>query len=829
MRPTVVHSILNPNASKTINCDGSTTVEGTTAAQTGPVPCVHKGVWRKTTGDQDSARTLEGAVSPLDFPPLNPTGGTASDPAEEPLIEVRAARRSRRVRHSRQARDGRTDRLDRAEFGKEAVLAAYALDGVSRADVCKEPLYLRYAAMVRQTGVEEALLELKKSASALRSDWITRSAGNRAGQLSFIGRALPPGNQDVERAALAQHKIDLQTPWESDAKPTLQGELEDFVRRWCKRRVKNSDYVYPPDLPTSSSCFEAKVKAGGLRGSIASTFWDVNAPFPEGRDPVSTEDLSVEYRLLQTGVEAYQDLGPEVSNRVSVVRERGLKVRVVSSSPRAIQILGHLSRKRILAGLRKTTSAAMPLLGLPDEAISDQLRGAACEVLVSTDLTRASDLIPLELAESITRGLESAGKLTALEAQVLRSMFGPQSLLYPDGDKVTSCRGILMGMPSTWCYLSLLHTWWWDKCIRDECAHRGVSYSEGVRRNRFITCGDDALFCGWRAVSDRYSALVQACGGQPSPGKHFITSGQRLRGVFLERLFEVRAECGFLVEVKRLNAVPVRGLVRPEAPLDLAKDYPTLTLPHGLKYLLAVSAAYDSNAACKPRLDAWAVRRAPWLTSYARSLGLLPGIPLRAGGFPLGQPTQQSLRRAAAMIQGEESVGISLLVKRIVDPNWRLAEECIAANDQDWVARGTLRFARADKVPAPLRCADGALRPFRDTGDAKSVILGRVSALYRGFVFQMPRSSLSASVKFASLRRRLLRVFRKVDAQDVKQPASLDEALQPKEGERFFVCRVKGSAMDSYPLRWDAAVLATDAHQRHVHYAGAVVPQGPTV
>jgi hypothetical protein len=47
--------------------------------------------------------------------------------------------------------------------------------------------------------------------------------------------------------------------------------------------------------------------------------------------------------------------------------------------------------------------------------IASHFSGSHGEVLVSTDLTRATDLIPLDLAAAIVAGLQQSGRFSELE------------------------------------------------------------------------------------------------------------------------------------------------------------------------------------------------------------------------------------------------------------------------------------------------------------------------------------------------------------------------------------------------------------------------------
>jgi hypothetical protein len=93
-------------------------------------------------------------------------------------------------------------------------------------------------------------------------------------------------------------------------------------------------------------------------------------------------------------------------HRVTCLAERGLKTRVVSVAPAHTQVLGHCVRKRLTAALRRSPGCSHSLTEVDDHKIAEHLKGGSSEVLVSTDLTRATDLLPLNLLAAIISGLE---------------------------------------------------------------------------------------------------------------------------------------------------------------------------------------------------------------------------------------------------------------------------------------------------------------------------------------------------------------------------------------------------------------------------------------
>jgi hypothetical protein len=184
-----------------------------------------------------------------------------------------------------------------------------------------------------------------------------------------------------------------------------------------------------------------------------------------------------------------------------------VKTRVVTTGPAYTQVLGHTVRKHLFSALRHTPGTHAPLTGARDEALIEHLVGGHGEVLVSTDLTRATDLLPLDLLSAVIDGLEESGKLSGLEIRILRHLHGPQVLEYGIGDVLTTTRGSLMGLPTSWCLLSLVHLWWMDEMRR-------TSKGTAARRaHKYHICGDDALIATTRLGARRYKELVARSGG----------------------------------------------------------------------------------------------------------------------------------------------------------------------------------------------------------------------------------------------------------------------------------------------------------------------------
>nr|QIJ70075.1 RNA-dependent RNA polymerase [Ludgate narna-like virus] len=501
---------------------------------------------------------------------------------------------------------------------ERAILAAYAAAGVSRSEA-------ETGTMWALKGNDKAV---KAESSAHRAEWILRGGSGLNAQLSFVGRALPPAPASSVRAALAQHKLDLTTPFRTEAQVLVSARV--FARRWAMTHLARArNELEDLEWPSSSSCLERGASKGGLLGHCLSRLWDFPPP-PLPDTPFAAID-GIKCSLLGMALDSVK-LPPE--HRVTCLAERGVKTRVVTVGPSWSQLMGHSVRARLFRGLRKCRGTYAPLQGATDLEISKIFEGGYTEALVSTDLTRASDLLPLDLLSAIIDGLESSGKMSETEVWILRALSGPQLLRYPDGSSCLSGRGALMGLPTTWCLLSLVHLFWMDEVMR-------TSRPGARSRHRYSICGDDALLATTHIGASAYSRLVQACGGVPSEGKHFVSVGGDVRrGVFLERLYEFPVTLRGLGRCRRNPAIPVRGLTSGSLPETFRNGELVVTHSMGLRQLIAVDSVLSTNGPdALPALRNYVSRRVPWLEAFStKQLGLEPGVPFRFGGYPLSAP-----------------------------------------------------------------------------------------------------------------------------------------------------------------------------------------------
>jgi hypothetical protein len=308
--------------------------------------------------------------------------------------------------------------------------------------------------------------------------------------------------------------------------------------------------------------------------------------------------------------------------------------------------------------------------------------GGKAEILISTDLTRATDLLPLDLIAALVQGLQDSGRLSPLEIEVLRNLTGPQDLVYGKGDPVRTSRGILMGLPTSWVMLSLVHLFWIDEVRRTS--------SPGLERrlHRAVVAGDDALLCTTLKGAAHYRSIVQACGGSVSEGKHFESRGTGVvRGVFTEKLFDFALDRGRITGGSRNGSIPVKGLTSLALPREFFGTTPVRCNSSGLVQIAVLDCLSSplTDQACRNYIK----HRTPWLAEFAEKvLGLSPGVPLSLGGFRFSPRTPEGDRNALFVRNSGRS--FAALARREVDPEWRTTSKWTEEEKLNSIKKGEL-------------------------------------------------------------------------------------------------------------------------------------------
>ncbi|AAC98708.1 RNA-dependent RNA polymerase [Saccharomyces 23S RNA narnavirus] len=368
----------------------------------------------------------------------------------------------------------------------------------------------------------------------------------RAMQLTFIGRALPYGSPDVERRALASHAATLSIP--AECHPNYLVAAEQFAKSWADDNLPRKFRIYPIAVQ-ESSCMEYSRAQGGLLQSFRKGFvgYDPAAPSADPDDLELAKERGFS-RIRASWYSTFRYRGELKSTnqsleaRVAVVPERGFKARIVTTHSASRVTFGHQFRRYLLQGIRRHP-ALVDVIGGDHRRAVETMDGDFGLLrpdgrLLSADLTSASDRIPHDLVKAILRGIFSDPDRrppgTSL-ADVFDLVLGPYHLHYPDGSEVTVRQGILMGLPTTWPLLCLIHLFWVEL---SDWAPARPNHSRGfVLGESFRICGDD-LIAWWRPERIAlYNQIAVDCGAQFSAGKHLES---KTWGIFTEKVFTVK-------------------------------------------------------------------------------------------------------------------------------------------------------------------------------------------------------------------------------------------------------------------------------------------------
>nr|QED43053.1 RdRp [Entomophthora narnavirus A] len=421
-------------------------------------------------------------------------------------------------------------------------------------------------------GVGELMAELKSLATTFRTasirqvpySWDTCPAGLRRhleaalrgfrlttetlDQLSFLGRALPPGDSTVEERALRVHR-DVITSDPAPIPPGILKAAEAFACTWALTYLHRGGRLAHPKTMESST-ITSRRREGGVAADLCMKSMDLD-PLPETvqaevrrqvlelEGPLPSEcDLSAAFRttaLRDWAVTTLTEPGYVPTHKVLPIPEAGWKCRIATVPELPASVAGGLCRSYLLPALRRTPECADVLRGEEDKAarrVAASRRPIEGDWIVSSDLTAASDTLAFGLLQALVRGLALSGRLPPWVVRSLEVLVGPQRLTYPDGETVITARGTLMGLGHTWSLLSLSHLFWL------EAAHASVPrpVSEQVRLTAAV-CGDDLVVRAPLGWIRRYEEVASLTGAQFSQTKHFVA---KRRFVFLEELYTLR-------------------------------------------------------------------------------------------------------------------------------------------------------------------------------------------------------------------------------------------------------------------------------------------------
>jgi len=299
--------------------------------------------------------------------------------------------------------------------------------------------------------------------------------------------------------------------------------------------------------------------------------------------------------------------------RQVVIRERGCKTRIVTPCVGALSYMS-MFMNSLLLSLLETDQR---LKSVRDVACECSWEPHFGEVYRSVDMSRATDLMPHDLVRGMVEGICAGLALPPFLRDVFRLCTGPVRML-TSGKWVTTNRGILMGLGTSWPLLSLYNLWLW------ESAWNTTIPDQVKRRNRVRIVGDDLGSIAPFVVSDKYTSLLVQTGGSPSYGKDYTS---HLGLVVLEELF---------ISGKHYPTISVRGVQPVSSVKKGGLEHPWMQGPQ----LAELCSKFGHPE---------------WLTSYLMRRFALPilrlhesGVPahlpreLGGGGFP-GKPVNLSL------------------------------------------------------------------------------------------------------------------------------------------------------------------------------------------
>jgi hypothetical protein len=356
---------------------------------------------------------------------------------------------------------------------------------------------------------------------------------NQLYQLSCLSRSLPLPDDD----ACEQEKADfLDFVSRKAPKFKLRGDpkieiynrfcslTEATLDKWSKKTSKTN--LSKPDINSSKACFGYSIKDGGRVQHFVDfckkASKDVKLikknPYAYNRAVKFSIGARVSDKSIYKSM-GFSELTDEYiihcdsnrhknSSEFVAVKTNGLKIRGVTKNPPARVVLAHRYRRKLFRILLSKRGTKESLNDLPTEFKLSSLNGN--ERVYSVDLKRATDGISHSFAKWICERLDIPFDLVFED-------------FFVDGIKVE--RGLFMGMPLSWCFLSMIHL-----LICEFVDPKGNFYLKG-----------DDLISVWSVEQyERYQWLLKFSGLILNEKKTFIS---RDRGTFCEGSYVLRDGC----------------------------------------------------------------------------------------------------------------------------------------------------------------------------------------------------------------------------------------------------------------------------------------------
>jgi len=240
---------------------------------------------------------------------------------------------------------------------------------------------------------------------------------------------------------------------------------------------------------------------------------------------LSLEDFELVRERLFSIAASWEAIGwDEIPRcRQVVVPERGEKYRIVTPIEGPTAYLGSMINSVLLATLRCHPDLRSSL----DEGDPEVLEcpGAVWSpgsLTRSLDLKSASDLLPRDLMDAGIQGFVEGSGLPECWTRILRRLSGDHDMMCSDGEVRRTKRGLLMGSPIAWPFLSLYIAW-----VHQQSGSGGAH----------AVVGDDYVGAHSQETNARMDRVFHRTGALFSAGKDYLTTSRF--GVLCEELIDL--------------------------------------------------------------------------------------------------------------------------------------------------------------------------------------------------------------------------------------------------------------------------------------------------